>query len=297
MKMIEQPYLSVVLPMYNEERAIAQTLYQLLELFNGPLQEHCFEIIVVDDGSRDNSAEAVRRVNHPQIHLVQHPYNIGNGASIKSGIRRATGQYVLMMDADGQHKVDDIPRLLEHAGRYDMVVGARTRESDTARHRDLANGIYNRFASYVCGRTIEDLTSGFRVIKAELAKSLVYLLPNTFSYPSTITLAVVRGGFSLKYVPITVRRRIGKSKINLAVDGTRFLTIILRIAVFFSPLKVFVPISLLFFFTGFFWYVYRVFFVGTGFPPISSLLMTTAVVIFLIGLVSEQITYLRYGQQ
>lgn len=297
MKMIEQPYLSVVLPMYNEEAAAAGLVQELLTLFRCQLPDITFEIIVVDDGSSDGSAEQIAQLGEPAVCLHRHPYNIGNGAAIKTGIRQATGQYILMMDADGQHKVEDIPRLLEHVGRYDMVVGARTRESDTARHRDLANGIYNRFASYVCGRPIDDLTSGFRVIKADLAKSLVYLLPNTFSYPSTITLAVVRGGFSLKYVPIAVRQRMGKSKINLAVDGTRFLTIILRIAVFFSPLKVFIPISLLFFFTGFFWYVYRVFFVGTGFPPISSLLMTTAVVIFLIGLVSEQITYLRYGQQ
>ena len=292
----ERPYLSIILPMYNEQAAIGQTLHDLTTLLaNRP--ETSFEILVVDDGSNDDSAAVVRQIESPHIRLVQHPYNIGNGAAVKTGIRRAKGEYILLMDADGQHRPEDIPRLLEHAEAYDMVVGARTNKSDTAVHRDLANTVYNRLASYICGRPIDDLTSGFRLIRAELAKSLVYLLPNTFSYPSTITLAVVRGGFSLKYVPIAARKRIGKSKINLLVDGSRFLTIILRISVFFAPLKVFIPVSLFFFLSGFGWYIYRVFFVGTGFPPISSLFMTTAVVIFLIGLVSEQITYLRYSRE
>jgi glycosyltransferase involved in cell wall biosynthesis len=293
----QQPDVSLVLPMFNEEQAVATTLRQLLDLFATTLAHYSFEIIVVDDGSSDKSAEQVRQIDSTHIRLVQHPYNIGNGAAVKTGIRQAKGEYILLMDADGQHQPEDIPRLLEHAETYDMVVGARTNESDTAVHRDLANTVYNRLASYICGRPIDDLTSGFRLIRAELAKSLVYLLPNTFSYPSTMTLAVVRGGFSLKYIPIAARKRVGKSKINLLVDGSRFLTIILRIAVFFAPLKVFIPVSLFFFLSGFSWYVYRVFFVGTGFPPISSLFMTTAVIIFLIGLVSEQITYLRYGKE
>ena len=292
-----QPYVSLVLPMFNEEQAVATTLRQLLDLFATTLTHYSFEIIVVDDGSSDRSAEQVRQIDSSHICLVQHPYNIGNGAAVKTGIRQAKGRYILLMDADGQHRPADIPRLLEHAEAYDMVVGARTNESETAVHRDLANIVYNWLATYICGRPIEDLTSGFRLIRAELAKSLVYLLPNTFSYPSTMTLAVVRGGFSLKYIPIAARKRVGKSKINLLVDGSRFLTIILRIAVFFAPLKVFIPVSLFFFLSGFGWYIYRVFFVGTGFPPISSLFMTTAVVIFLIGLVSEQITYLRYARE
>ncbi len=294
--MTNQVYLSIILPMYNEVGAIGEHLDKLLAWCDQTLAEQGYEVIVVDDGSSDNSANVVKGVNHPHLQLIQHPYNIGNGAAIKNGIRAATGKYALMMDSDGQHKVEDIPRLLEHIQEFHMVVGARTRESDTARHRNLANFIYNSLASYVCGRPIDDLTSGFRVLDAELAKSLVYLLPNTFSYPSTITLAVVRSGYSLKYVPIEVRKRIGKSKIKLLRDGSRFLTIILRIAVFFSPLKVFTPISVAFFLTGMVWWLYRVFILDFPFPPVSSLLMVTSVLIFLIGLISEQITYLRHAE-
>jgi glycosyltransferase involved in cell wall biosynthesis len=141
----EQPYLSIILPMYNEQAAIGQTLCDLTTLLANRL-EISFEILVVDDGSSDSSAAEVQQIDSPHIRLIQHPYNIGNGAAIKSGIRQAKGKYILMMDADGQHRPEDIPRLLEHAETYDMVVGARTNESETAVHRDIANGIYNRFA-------------------------------------------------------------------------------------------------------------------------------------------------------
>ena len=164
--MNREPYLSIILPMYNEAESIAKVLRHLTTELKESLPDLTYEIIVVDDGSSDNSAAQVRQVDHPTICLAQHPYNIGNGAAIKTGIRHAKGLYILMMDADGQHKAEDIPRLLEYVGRYDMVVGARTKESDTAVHRDIANKIYNAFASYVCGRKIDDLTSGFRVIRA-----------------------------------------------------------------------------------------------------------------------------------
>lgn len=290
------PELSILIPMYNEEEAIGATLEGLLQTF-GAAGAPLTEILVIDDGSTDGSAARVAAVTDPAVRLLRHPYNIGNGAAIKNGIRHARGRYVLMMDADGQHRVEDVNRLLAHREVYDMVVGARTSQSDTDMHRNVANRIYNLFASYVCGRPIEDLTSGFRLIRREVAQSFVYLLPNTFSYPSTITLAVIRAGHSLHYIPITVRRRLGKSKINLVRDGVRFLTIILRIAVFFSPLKVFVPLSLAFFGTGMGWYLFRVFIQHRAFPPVSSLLLITAVLIFLMGLLSEQITYLRYERR
>jgi len=295
--MSEQPYLSIILPMYNEAESISNVLTHIATTLETTLPETVFEIIVVDDGSSDGSAEQVKKLDHPAISVYQHPYNIGNGAAVKSGIRRANGQFVLMMDADGQHKPEDIPRLLADVDRYDMVVGARTGESDTAVHRDLANLVYNNFATYICGRKIEDLTSGFRVIRAQLAKNMVYLLPNTFSYPTTITLAIVRSGYSLKYIPIVAPKRIGKSKIKIFRDGSRFLMILFKIATLFSPLKIFVPASIIVFLVGFLYGLFKVVVLGTRYGPTSAMLMTIAGVIFLIGLISEQITYLRYDER
>ncbi|MCA9935334.1 MAG: hypothetical protein KC415_15470, partial [Anaerolineales bacterium] len=157
----------------------------------------------------------------------------------------------------------------------------------------IANTIYNAFASYVCGRKIEDLTSGFRVIRAKLAKNIVYLLPNTFSYPTTMTLAVVRGGFSLKYVPIEVKRRVGRSKIKLLRDGSRFLLIILKIATFYAPLKIFVPASVSMFLLGFGYGLFKVLVLNARYGPTSAMLMTVSALVFLVGLVSEQVAQLR----
>ncbi len=294
--MSDQPFLSIVIPMFNEADVIAGLLTQLLGMFASQLPDIRHEILVVDDGSSDGSAERVAGMGNTAVHLHQHPYNIGNGAAVKTGIRHAQGQYILLMDADGQHKPEDIPRLLEHIDRYDMVVGARTKDSDTAVHRDFANTIYNTFASYVCGRKIEDLTSGFRVIRADIAKNLVYMLPNTFSYPTTITLAVVRSGFSLKYVPIVARKRVGKSKIKLLRDGSRFFMILFKITTLFSPLKIFVPASIFTFLVGFLYGAFKVIVLHSRYGPTSAMLMTIAWVIFLMGLVSEQVTYLRYDK-
>lgn len=287
---------SVIIPVYNEDAVVGRTLEKLLEEFAAK-PEMTFEIIVVDDGSTDSSADSVREFAHPTVRLVSHPYNIGNGAAIKTGIRNARGRYMVMMDADGQHQPSDVFRLLKFAKQYDMVVGARKNRSNMSLHRMVANSIYDMFAGYICGCTIEDLTSGFRLIRTEVASSFVYLLPNTFSYPATLTLAVLRAGYSLKYTPIANQKRVGKSKIRLLTDGVRFLMIILRIGVFFSPLKVFLPLSALLFGSGFVWYLYRHLIVGKGFPPVSSLLMITSVVIFCIGLISEQIAFLRYERK
>ncbi|NKQ35034.1 MAG: glycosyltransferase family 2 protein [Chloroflexi bacterium] len=292
--MAERLELSVVVPLYNEAAAVGGLLANLLAVLAAAGES--FEIVVVNDGSTDDSTAAVTAVADPRIRLVSHPYNMGNGAAVKTGIRAAQGEWILLMDADGQHKPADVPRLLALRGRYDMVVGARTKGSDTAVHRDIANAIYNRFAGYVCGRRIDDLTSGFRLIRAELAKRLVFLLPNTFSYPTTLTLAVVRSGYSLAYVPIQTDKRQGKSKIKLLRDGSRFFLILFKIATLFSPLKIFVPVSIFTFLLGFGYGLFKVLFLGSRYGPTSAMLMTIAVVIFLIGLVSEQITYLWYDK-
>jgi hypothetical protein len=177
-----------------------------------------------------------------------------------------------------------------------MVVGARTRESETSLHRDLANRVYNWFASYICNRKIDDLTSGFRAIKAGAARAFLYLLPNTYSYPTTLTLAIVRSGRSLKYVPVKTSRRVGRSKIRLIRDGTRFFFIILKIATLFSPMKVFLPVSALMFLTGVGYGLIRIFYLDTRYGPTSAMLMTMAVVVFMVGLVSEQVAQMRFDR-
>ena len=277
---------TILLPAYNEARVIGQTIRAIRALHPD------FEILVVDDGSTDNT---MREAMEAGANVWPHPYNMGNGAAIKSGLRCARGEWVLMMDADGQHKPEDIARLLEHKDRYDMVVGARTRQSETSAHRDLANWVYNRFASYVTRFKVEDLTSGFRLVRLSVARQFIYLLPNTFSYPSTLTLGYLRSGRTVKYIPIQTKARVGKSKIKLLKDGARFFLIITKIASLFSPFRVFLPISLGFFVTGLCYYAYT-FLTQGRFTNMSALLFNSAIIIFMIGLVAEQISQMRYDR-
>jgi glycosyltransferase involved in cell wall biosynthesis len=280
--------LSVILPVYNEEEAIAETLSSVVRECEGlgiP-----YEVIVVDDGSSDSTPEKVRNF---AVRLIRHPYNIGNGAAIKRGIRAARNDVIIFLDADGQHDAKDFRQFIELIRHYDMVVGARDKESDTEKHRDFANSIYNFLASYISGRRVLDLTSGYRAIRRPIADQLVYLLPNTFSYPSTLTLSMHRAGYSIAYTPVQVRRRKGKSKISLLRDGFRFLVIILRLAVFFAPLKIFLPISILLAIAGVVLYFER--YLATGaFSPGAILLMLGALIIFVLSMLSEQISFLRY---
>ena len=282
-------FLSVIIPVLNEGSVIGS----IIERIQNVLKTEAFqyEILVIDDGSTDDTAVNAQKAGAT---VVSHPYNIGNGAAVKTGIRHAQGDVLLMLDGDGQHPPEDIPRLLAKIGPYDMVVGARTQDSDSARHRDIANKIYNWLATYVSGFKIQDLTSGFRAVKINIAREFLHLLPNTFSYPTTITMAVLRSGYSLAYEPIVSPKRVGKSKIKLLRDGTRFLLIIFKIATLFSPLKVFVPVSIASFLFGVFYGGFKVIFLGTRYGPTSANLMITAVIIFLIGLISEQISFLRF---
>lgn len=285
---------SVIIPGYYEEEKISDIVQRVAAAVERVTAVSSYEILVVDDGSKDDTGVNAAAAGAT---VITHPYNIGNGAAVKTGIRHATGDVLVMLDADGQHPPEDIPRLLAHLGPYDMVVGARTKESDSDWHRDWANKAYNWLATYVSGHKILDLTSGFRAVKGQIAREFVYLLPNTFSYPTTITLAVLRSGYSLKYVPIVSPRRVGKSKIKLFRDGSRFLMIIFKIATLFSPLKVFIPVSVMTFLLGLFYGGFKVLFLGARYGPTSANLMVTAVIIFMIGLVSEQITYLRYSKR
>ncbi len=283
--------ITILMPAYQESAVIGLVIRRIQQTMATLGQP--YEIIVIDDGSLDDTVTQARDAG---ARVISHPYNIGNGAAIKTGIRNAKGDILVMLDADGQHPPEDIPRLLEKLDRYDMVVGARSRSSDTSLHRNLANLFYNWFASYMCGRKIEDLTSGFRAIKADIARSFVYLLPNTFSYPTTITLAVVRSGYSLAYVPIIAARRVGHSKIKLLRDGSRFLLIILKVATLFSPLKLFLPVSIMMFLSGFFYGLFKVLVLDMRYGPTSAMLMTIAILVFMVGLVSEQVAQLRFDR-
>jgi len=277
---------TVLLPAYNEETAIADTVCKIKELHPD------FEVLVVDDGSTDNTMQAAMGAG---ANVWPHPYNIGNGAAVKSGLRSASGEWVIMMDADGQHKAEDIARLLEYKDSFDMVVGARTSRSETRLHRDIANKLYNWFASYVTKFRVVDLTSGFRLVRASTARQFIYLLPNTFSYPSTLTMGYLRSGRTVKYVPIQTRKRQGKSKIKLLQDGARFFLIITKVATLFSPMRVFLPTSAFLFFLALGYYLYT--FTTQGrFTNMSALLFNSALIVFMIGLVAEQISQMRYDR-
>ena len=281
---MKEQKISVVLPAFREERVIG-TVIQGVRAIMG---SGC-EIIVVDDGSSDGTGKAAEEAG---ARVVRHPYNMGNGAAVKSGIRAATGDIIVMMDADGQHKPEDIHRLIEQVGTYDMVIGARTGESETSVHRDVANAIYNRFATYLTKKEILDLTSGFRAIKADIAKRFVYLLPNTFSYPTTLTLSLIRSGHSVTFIPIVAKKREGKSKIKLLKDGVRFFLIMLKIATLYSPFRVFLPVSVSFFGLGIGYYVYT-FITEHRFTNMSALLISNGIIIFMMALIAEQIAQLR----
>lgn len=279
--------LSIIIPAYNEERGIGAALDNILRLVNEKNIPH--ELLVVDDGSTDNTAQIAQEKG---ARVLKHPYNIGNGASVKTGLRHAKGDVIALMDADGQHSSQDLPRLLEHIPKYDMVVGARSGASQATVARKWGNRTYNLLASYITGRKIEDLTSGFRVIKSNVARKFIYLLPNGFSYPTTITLSLLKAGYSLKYVPIEAKPRQGKSKLKTSTEGVRFFLIILKIATLFSPFRIFMPISLISLTLGI---SYGSFMIirHEHFSPMVLLLLITGILVFLLGLIAEEIATLR----
>lgn len=286
MKTVESDRMSIILPARNE----AANLRVLLPLIKKQAPE--VELIVVDDGSTDDTASVARDAG---AKVISHPYGMGNGAAVKTGARNASGDILVFMDADGQHDPRDISALLRKLDHgYDMVVGARSRPSQANLWRWAANSLYNRVASWMVGQTVSDLTSGFRAARAELFRQFLHMLPNGFSYPTTSTMAFFRAGYSVGYVPITAHNRNGKSHIRLFRDGGRFLLIIFRVGTLYSPLKIFVPISGLFFTLGIAYYTYT--FATSGrFTNMGTLLFLNSIMIFLIGLVSEQITHLLYS--
>lgn len=277
---------SCIIPARDE----AMSLKSLLPLVRHYLPADS-EIIVVNDGSSDNTSDICAVCG---VREIRHPYGKGNGSAIKSGVRASSGDILLFMDADGQHRPQDIPRLLEALDEnHDMVVGARSLGSHASLYRRLANFFYNKFASVMAGHKIEDLTSGFRVVKALLFKKFLYLLPNGFSYPTTITMAFFRSGYSIDYVTIETVNRIGKSHIRPIRDGVRFLLTIFKIGTLYSPSKIFVPAAFFFFVAGFLNYLLT-YLTEKRLTNMTVILLTSGIFIFLIGLVSEQITALMY---
>jgi len=278
---------SIVIPAKNEAGAIGAAVAGAREAYPDA------EIIVVDDGSDDDTGAVAKEAG---ANVVRHPESLGNGAAVKAGARAATGDIIAFMDGDGQHSASEFAPLLQRLEEgYDMVIGARDSGSHANVGRLYANGIYNVVASWLTGRRIPDLTSGFRVVRATLFRQFLYLLPNGFSYPTTITMAFLRAGYPIRFESIPVAKRIGKSHIRPLRDGVRFMVIIFKIATLYSPLKIFLPISAAFFTTGLAWYIYTFSTMGR-FTNMSMLLLSASVIVFLIGLISEQITALTYSR-
>lgn len=279
--------LSIVIPAKNEATSLSALIVRIAQHHPNA------EILIIDDGSDDDTALVASEAG---AKVVSHPYSKGNGAAIKTGARHASGDVIVFMDADGQHRPEDIQSLLELlADNVDMVVGSRDATGQASAGRRLANGLYNHLASWMTGQVVRDLTSGFRAVRRDKFIEFLYLLPNGFSYPTTITMSFFRAGHTVVYQPIAVQPRTEgtKSHINLTRDGVRFFLIIFKVGTLYSPLKLFFPVSLFFLLLGGFYYAYT--FVTDGrFTNMAALLFITSVLVFLIGLVSEQITTLMY---
>jgi glycosyltransferase involved in cell wall biosynthesis len=280
--------ISIIIPAKNESDSLTSLLPLLADDFPD------FEIILVNDGSDDNTNEICEKHG---VKTISHAYSKGNGAAIKSGARAASGDTLVFMDADGQHSPSIIKSLIEkYEQGYDMIIGARDAESQASVARLIANTIYNKLASYMVNHKVLDLTSGMRVVNAEKFREFLNLYPNGFSYPATSTMAFYRAGYNVGYLPIKTNNRIGKSHIKIVRDGIRFLLILFKIGTLYSPLKIFLPISSLFFMTGVSYYIFT-YITTARFTNMSALLLTTSIIIFLIGLVSEQITMLLYQKK
>jgi glycosyltransferase involved in cell wall biosynthesis len=274
----------VLIPAFDEAQSIAEVVGALRAAASWR------EILVIDDGSRDDTAA---RAEAAGARVVRHPYNIGNGAAVKTGIRHASGDFILIIDGDGQHQPADALRLVGHLTAFDLVVGARSARTQATILRGFGNAVLNRTASYLTERPIPDLTSGFRAARRSCLVEFIHLLPNGFSTPTTTTLAFLKAGYSVRFEPIDAARREGSSKIRLASDGVAFLLILLKVITIFSPMRIFLPISGAAFLVG---AAYAAWTIVTQSHVTNSsvLLILMSVVIFLVGLVSEQISSLRF---
>jgi len=275
--------ITIIIPAYNEEEGIADVITRLKKL------PEKYGILVVDDGSTDDTYKIARAAG---VKVIRHPYNKGYGAALKTGIRNVKADVVLLMDADGQHHPGDIKKLTQHIGEYDMVVGARTKKSKVSLLRRPGKRILSITANYLAGMKIPDLNSGFRALKKNVAMEYLHILPNTFSFSTTITLALINAGFSVKYVPIEAPKRIGTSKIKPFRDGFNFIMLIIRTVVLFNPLKVFLPISAILFGVGFFYLGYELA-LHLNVPDSAVFLIVSSILIFFFGILADQISSMR----
>ena len=282
--MADPSTVSIVIPALNEEDAIGDVVSALRA------EASWGEILVVDDGSRDETGP---RAAQAGADVVRHPYTKGNGAAVKTGIRRARGEFVLIIDADGQHAPSDARRVVQRLGEYDLVIGARRAQTQATVGRRLGNQLLNRLASHLTGRLVTDLTSGFRGARREHLREFLHLLPNGFSTPTTTTLAFIKAGYNVAFEPVDARARIGQSKIRFARDGARFFLILLKVITIFSPLRVFAPISVASLLLGVIYGVMNFALYGR-IPNGAVILILFAVMVFLVGLISEQISALRF---
>ena len=282
--MADPSTVSVVIPALNEEDTIGDIVASLRA------GDSWREIIVVDDGSSDATAA---RAAQAGADVIRHPYTKGNGAAVKTGIRRAQGDFVLIIDADGQHQPSDARRLVARLGEYDLVIGARAATTQATLARRVGNALLNGLAGYLTGRSVPDLTSGFRGARREHLREFLHLLPNGFSTPTTTTLAFIKAGYNVTFEPVDARARVGQSKIRLARDGAQFFLILLTVITLFSPLRLFLPISVASFLLGTLYGLLN-FALNGRIPNGAVILILFAVIVFLVGLVSEQISSLRF---
>ncbi|MDZ7859562.1 MAG: glycosyltransferase family 2 protein [Candidatus Krumholzibacteriota bacterium] len=275
--------ISIVIPAYNEEDGLVRALGGLMPMAT----DKGWEVIVVNDGSSDRTADVV--LQH-EAKLVSHPYNKGYGASLKTGIRNAAGQIIVIMDSDGQHDAADIEKLLIHMENYEMVVGARSKD---VLIRAPGKKLLSIVANFLTGIKIPDLNSGFRAFYKDTVKSFMHFCPNGFSFSTTITLAFLREGFGVKYIPIEAEARVGRtSSVKFFRDGYKAFLLIIRVIVLFNPLKVFVPASLGLFFLGVLFTLYGIIAFGRA-PNTGILIILSSVILFFMGILADQVSSIR----
>jgi glycosyltransferase involved in cell wall biosynthesis len=284
--MPEKPAVSIVVPAFNEEDVIGSVLQSLIE----ECAQDDFEIIVVDDGSTDGTYEIAKSSG---VRVIRHPYNKGYGAALKTGARAAKSDLVMIMDSDGQHNPKEISSLLEHSADYDMVVGARRRDSQFPLARRPGKKLMASVANYLARKEIPDLNSGFRVIKKRRLMEFMHILPNSFSFSTTITLAMLKAGYDVKYVPIKSLKREGrKSNVSFLRDGGSAILLIVRTIVLFDPLRVFAPVSAVLFLVGLVFGIYGAV-IYRRMPSTSVIILLGSLLIFFFGVLADQVSALR----